>query len=77
MEPFQHSKQQFQNEGFMKPSLIPEFYAKEISQEDNEWLIAPFSGDEIKEIIWLCESNKSPGLNRFNFHFFRMNFDPR
>ncbi|GAU22344.1 hypothetical protein TSUD_106720 [Trifolium subterraneum] len=32
-----------------------------LSDEDNGLLLEPFTGEEVKEIIWSCDSNKSPG----------------
>ncbi|GLT27528.1 hypothetical protein SLA2020_025150 [Shorea laevis] len=42
---------------------------KQISKEDNEALIAPFSEEEIKEAIWDCDNSKALGPNGFNFSF--------
>ncbi|GKV53163.1 hypothetical protein SLEP1_g59701 [Rubroshorea leprosula] len=41
----------------------------QISQDDNEILIAKFSEEEIKEAIWNCDSSKAPGPDGFNFRF--------
>ncbi|GKV05619.1 hypothetical protein SLEP1_g17606 [Rubroshorea leprosula] len=42
---------------------------QQISQDDNEILIAPFSEEEIKEAIRDCDSSKAPGPDGFNFKF--------
>lgn len=41
-----------------------------LSQEENSQLCAHFSFDEIKEAIWSCDGDKSPGPDGFNFTFF-------
>lgn len=38
---------------------------------DNEFLTAPFLEDEIKEAIWSCNSDKSPGPDGFSFNFIK------
>ncbi|GKV32262.1 hypothetical protein SLEP1_g40879 [Rubroshorea leprosula] len=42
---------------------------QQISQDDNETLIAPSSEEEIKEAIRDCDSSKALGLDGFNFKF--------
>ena len=34
-------------------------------------LEVPFSIDEVKEAIWICESSKAPGSNGFNLNFYK------
>ncbi|GKV46811.1 hypothetical protein SLEP1_g53774 [Rubroshorea leprosula] len=48
---------------------------KQISQTDNELLIAPFSKEEIRKVIWECDSSKAPGSNGFNFRFMKSMWD--
>lgn len=43
----------------------------QLSTVDSNSLTAPFSVEEIKEAIWSCGGNKSPGLDHFKFDFFR------
>lgn len=40
-----------------------------ISAEDNAFLTAPFSLDEIKDAVWSCDGDKSPGPYGFNLLF--------
>lgn len=47
----------------------------QISDIDNEDLIAPFSLEETKEVVWSCEGDKSPGLDGFNFTFYKQFWD--
>jgi hypothetical protein len=49
-------------DGVMFPSL---------SEEENMGLIAPFTLDEIEEVVRLSDGNKSPGPDGFNFSFFK------
>lgn len=42
-----------------------------ISIEDNDFLTAPFSLEEIKEAIWSCDGKKSPGPDGFNLQFYK------
>ncbi|KAJ9549873.1 hypothetical protein OSB04_022416 [Centaurea solstitialis] len=44
---------------------------KQLSQEDRDFLEAPFSSDEIKEAIWDCDGSKAPGPDGFNFNFIK------
>ncbi|CAL0305463.1 unnamed protein product [Lupinus luteus] len=42
-----------------------------ISGEDNKFLAARFEEIEIKEAVWNCEGDKSPGPDGFNFTFIK------
>lgn len=42
---------------------------KSLSHDENTWLCAPFTTDEIKETIWSCDGDKSSGPDGFNFTF--------
>ncbi|MCH91947.1 LINE-1 reverse transcriptase like, partial [Trifolium medium] len=42
-----------------------------ISAADNAILTEPFTEEEVKEIIWSCDGNKSPGPDGFNFNFLK------
>jgi hypothetical protein len=42
-----------------------------LSEEDNILLTAPFSCEEVKEVIWNNDGNKCPGPDGFNFNFFK------
>lgn len=42
-----------------------------LTVEGNEKLSAPFCLDEIKEAVWSCDGDKSPGPDGFNFRFFK------
>ena len=42
-----------------------------VSQDDNEGLIAPFTGLEIEKVVQDSDGNKSPGPDEFNFAFMK------
>lgn len=42
----------------------------QLSFVDCTCLVAPFSPEEIKEDVWNCVGDKSPGPDGFNFSFF-------
>ncbi|GAU39330.1 hypothetical protein TSUD_60810 [Trifolium subterraneum] len=43
-----------------------------LSEEDNIFLLAPFFIDEVREVIWSSDGNKSPGPDSFNFNFLKV-----
>lgn len=61
----------FRNPGGPKPTLPYGFIQKQISEEVNLMLCAPFSEGKVKQAIWSCEGDKSPGPDGFNFSFFK------
>ncbi|GKU98541.1 hypothetical protein SLEP1_g11532 [Rubroshorea leprosula] len=42
---------------------------KKISDEERAMLEAPFSEEEVRRVVWSCESTKAPGPDGFNFKF--------
>ncbi|GKV28130.1 hypothetical protein SLEP1_g37215 [Rubroshorea leprosula] len=44
---------------------------KQLSQTNNELLMAKFSEEEVKNAVWDCEPTKSPGPDGFNFKFIK------
>lgn len=46
-------------------------YFNQVSSADNEYLVDPFLMDEIREVVWECDGNKSPGPYGFNLNFFK------
>ncbi|GAU25065.1 hypothetical protein TSUD_257590 [Trifolium subterraneum] len=42
-----------------------------LSEEDNLSLMAPFSIDEVREVIWSSDWNKCPGPDGINFNFLK------
>ncbi|MCI07579.1 cysteine-rich receptor-like protein kinase, partial [Trifolium medium] len=43
-----------------------------LSAEDNLILMAPFTIDEVRDVIWSSDGNKSPGPDGFNFNFMKV-----
>ncbi|XP_019423064.1 PREDICTED: uncharacterized protein LOC109332536 [Lupinus angustifolius] len=41
-----------------------------LSEENNVFLTAKFKVDEIKDAVWSCDGDKSPGPDGYNFTFF-------
>lgn len=46
---------------------------KEITAEENISLTATVTLEELKEVVWSCDGNKSPSPNGFNFNFIKAN----
>ncbi|PNY01857.1 cysteine-rich receptor-like protein kinase, partial [Trifolium pratense] len=46
-----------------------------LSAEDNILLMAPFSLEEVREVIWCSDGNKCPGPDGFNFNFLKACWD--
>jgi len=42
---------------------------KSLGEEDNLFLDAPFTEEEIRMAVWDCTTNKSPGLYGINLKF--------
>ena len=40
-----------------------------IDQRQREGKIAPFSDQELKDVVWSCGGDKCPGPDGFNFNF--------
>ena len=46
-----------------------------ISDEDNELLVGVVSEEEVNNVVWSCDSSKSPGPDGFNFSFIKFCWD--
>ncbi|GAU48536.1 hypothetical protein TSUD_282880 [Trifolium subterraneum] len=42
-----------------------------LSAKDNDFLLQPFSEEDVREVLWSCDGNKSPGPDGFNFNFLK------
>jgi hypothetical protein len=42
-----------------------------LTAEDNAVLLEPFSEEEIRDTVWSCDGNKSPGPDGFNINFWK------
>jgi hypothetical protein len=47
----------------------------QLSEEENNCLISPFSMEEIEEVVQCSDGNKSPGPDGFNFAFLKNFWD--
>jgi len=45
---------------------------KRLSEESASWLESPVTIEEIKDSVWSCDGDKSPGPDDFNFKFYRL-----
>ncbi|KAL8487237.1 hypothetical protein ACS0TY_023782 [Phlomoides rotata] len=54
-----------------RPKLKADIFNRSISPSDKAWLESPFSEADIKQAIWDCELDASPGPNGFTFGFFK------
>lgn len=61
----------FQKESIQRSSLVQDFTYTRDSELDNQFLISPFSEDEVREAVWSCDGNGSPGPDGFNFAFLK------
>ncbi|GKV19478.1 hypothetical protein SLEP1_g29737 [Rubroshorea leprosula] len=61
----------FTEEKWQRPKLDGINF-NQLSQTDNESLMAVFSEEEIKNAVWDCDSSKSPGPDGFNFRFIKV-----
>lgn len=44
---------------------------RQLSTETNDVISAPLCLDEIKDVVWSCDGDKSPGPDGFNIKFFK------
>ncbi|XP_057790861.1 uncharacterized protein LOC131007971 [Salvia miltiorrhiza] len=66
-----HFKNFFKRKERQMPDLPLDFMRRKLSNEERQWLIRDFDFDEIKEAVWSCCGDKSPGPDGFNFTFWR------
>jgi len=48
---------------------------KALTQDDNDSLVAEFSGKEVREAVWQCNGSKSPRPDGFNFNFIKNSWE--
>jgi len=46
-----------------------------ISDEDNSMMVGVFSEEEVKSVVWSCDSYKSSGHDDFNFGFIKFGWE--
>lgn len=64
----------FKEEQWPRPELDG-VQLRKLDREDNVFLTAPFSIEEIKKAMWSCGGQKSPGPDGFNFNFIKQNWE--
>ncbi|XP_057793264.1 uncharacterized protein LOC131009878 [Salvia miltiorrhiza] len=69
----------FENHFKKTPRVLPmipgDFTARRVSAANNAELIKTFSESEIKEAIWSCDGDKSPGPDGFNLKFWKASWE--
>lgn len=63
--------QNFYSENDVCRPVLDGIHFSQISKSDNAELVAPFLEEEIKEAVWSCKGDKSPGPDGFNFNFYK------
>jgi hypothetical protein len=69
-----HFEKQFEERILNRPMLDGLTFSQ-LSNIDNEALIGAFSEEEIREAVWSCDGNKSPGPDGFNFNFLKSSWN--
>ena len=67
----------FQDDGCSDEEVSSKFLNKVsflVSIEDNFDLMKPFLEIEIIDVIWAMESDKSPGIDGFTIHFYKVHW---
>ncbi|GKV45492.1 hypothetical protein SLEP1_g52564 [Rubroshorea leprosula] len=60
----------FTEEEWQRPKLDGINF-RQLADKDNDFLMAKFTEEEIQNVVWDCDSTKSPGLDGFNFRFIK------
>ncbi|GKU91277.1 hypothetical protein SLEP1_g5176 [Rubroshorea leprosula] len=60
----------FQDDQWDKPKLDG-LQFKQLTEEDRIWLERAVSAEEVKQAVWECGGDKSPGPDGFSFHLIR------
>ncbi|GKV28181.1 hypothetical protein SLEP1_g37265 [Rubroshorea leprosula] len=60
----------FQEEQWDRPKLGG-LQFKQLNEEDSVWLEREVSAEEVKQAVWDCRGDKSPGLDGFSFHIIK------
>ncbi|GLT28935.1 hypothetical protein SLA2020_038370 [Shorea laevis] len=66
----EYFKNIFQEDQWDRPKLDG-LQFKQLDDEDRIWLERDISAEEVKQAVWECGGDKSPGPDGFNFHFIR------
>ncbi|GKV50356.1 hypothetical protein SLEP1_g57064 [Rubroshorea leprosula] len=60
----------FQEEQWDRPKLGG-LQFKQLNEEDSVWLEREVSAEEVKQVVWDCGGDKSPGPDGFSFHIIK------
>lgn len=64
----------FKEDNFTKPT--PESLGFScLSESDFGWLERPFTEEEVKDVVWSCDGNKSPSSDGYTLDFFKCNWE--
>lgn len=66
-----HFKSHLKKSEFVCAKIPGYLFQKRVDGCDNSFLVAPFTVGEVKEVVWACDSNKSPGPDWFLFKFIK------
>ncbi|GKV29208.1 hypothetical protein SLEP1_g38154 [Rubroshorea leprosula] len=69
-----HFEKMFMEEDWVRLTLQG-LHFKQLSVEQNEALTAQFEEEEVRRVIWECDSSKAPGSDGFNFNFIKRMWD--
>ena len=69
-EVLQHFQNRFHEPHSSRPNLDGVQF-NVLSDTQRDMLVQPFSEEEIRSVVWSCGSDKSPGLDGFNFRFIK------
>ncbi|GKV38004.1 hypothetical protein SLEP1_g45962 [Rubroshorea leprosula] len=64
----------FTDDGWSRPTLQGLTF-RTISDNDRSMLTQPFTEEEVKEVVWTCDSTKAPGPDGFNFGFLKAQWE--
>lgn len=65
-----HFEKHFQQGEGLCPQLGGWNFPK-LNEVESNFLVAPFTEEEIREAMWNCDSNKSPGPDGVTFSFIK------
>ncbi|KAL8508515.1 hypothetical protein ACS0TY_018949 [Phlomoides rotata] len=66
-----HFLKHFKSPKLPRPNTTRLLFTLRIDESSNQLLTTQFSEEEIKDAIWSCDSNRSPGPDRFTFSFIK------
>ncbi|KAI5416951.1 hypothetical protein KIW84_041809 [Lathyrus oleraceus] len=69
-----HLEASFKESNFHRPNLDGVEF-KQLSWEERLYLETPFDVEEVKEVVWQSENDKSPGPEGFNMNLFKACWD--